>query len=89
LSGLQTDQFAKPGILPPDSKRLHASKRARQSRATFVATSTYVLAAAAHPGAGTVLQTTQLLHGDRAAAAAMTARTPPVPAACMASAMPC
>ncbi|WP_298191889.1 hypothetical protein [Metallibacterium sp.] len=30
------DQFAKTGILPPDSKRLHASKRARQSRATFL-----------------------------------------------------
>jgi hypothetical protein len=45
------DQFAKPGILPSDSKRLHASKRARQSRATFAATSTRVLVAAAYPGA--------------------------------------
>ncbi len=51
------DQFAKPGILPPDSKRLHASKRSRQSRATFVATSTCVLVAATHPCAGAVLQT--------------------------------
>jgi hypothetical protein len=42
------DQFAKPGILPPDSKRLHASKQARQSRTTFVATGTCVLVAAAH-----------------------------------------
>jgi hypothetical protein len=49
------DQIAKPGILPPDSKRLYASKRARQSRATFVATSTCVLVAAAHPCAGAVL----------------------------------
>ncbi|WP_298153850.1 MULTISPECIES: hypothetical protein [Metallibacterium] len=49
-----TDQLAKPGILPPDSKRLHASKRAQQSRATFVATGTCVLVAAAHPGAGAV-----------------------------------
>ena len=61
ISGLQTDQFAKPGILPPDSKQLHASKRAWQSRAALVATSTCVLVAAAHPGAGAVLQTTQLI----------------------------
>ncbi|WP_297927601.1 hypothetical protein, partial [Metallibacterium sp.] len=46
------DQFAKPGILPR-----FASKRARQSRTTFVATSTCVLVAAAHPCAGAVLQT--------------------------------
>ena len=45
-------QFAKPGILPR-----FASKRARQSRTTFVATSTRVLVAAAHPCAGAVLQT--------------------------------
>ena len=54
------DQFAKPDILPPDSKRLHASKRAWQSRATFVAASTCVLVAAAHPGAGAVLQTAHI-----------------------------
>ena len=59
--GLQTDQFAKPGILPPDSKQLHAGKRARLSCATLVATSTCVLVAAAHPGAGAVLQTAQLI----------------------------
>ncbi|MBW8075341.1 MULTISPECIES: hypothetical protein [Metallibacterium] len=52
------DQFAKPGILPPDSKRPLASKPARQSRATFVATSICVLIAAAHTGAGALLQTT-------------------------------
>jgi hypothetical protein len=50
-----TDQLAKPGILPPDSKRLHAGKRARPSRTTFVATSTCVLVAATHPCAGAVL----------------------------------
>ncbi len=42
----------KPGIL-----LRFASKRARQSRTTFVATSTRVLVAAAHPCAGAVLQT--------------------------------
>ena len=42
----------KPGIL-----LRFASKRARQSRTTFVATSTCVLVAAAHPCAGAVLQT--------------------------------
>jgi len=51
------DQFAKPGILPR-----FASKRARQSRTTFVATSTCVLVAAAHPCAGAVLQTALYLH---------------------------
>ena len=54
------DQFAKPGILPPDSKRLHASKRARQSRAALVATSTCALVTATHPCAGAVLHTARM-----------------------------
>jgi hypothetical protein len=52
------DQFAKPGILPR-----FANKRARQSRATFVATSTCVLVAAALPCAGAVLQTARIAPG--------------------------
>ena len=47
----------KTGILSSDSKQLHASKWARQSRATVAATSTCVLVAAAHPCARAVLQT--------------------------------
>ena len=51
------DQFAKPGILPR-----FASKWARQSRTTFVATSTCVFVTAARPCAGAVLQTAPKRH---------------------------
>jgi hypothetical protein len=40
--------FAKLGILPPDFRLDRVTKRSRQSRATFVASSTCVLDALVH-----------------------------------------